>query len=202
MIASAGPLGCASSPPDYPTRLEPPGETRRAPGVSLEPRFATPTLRSHDERTQMLSPPLDSSHALELVETFLRAVQRGDATTLDALLSPGAVQQLMSGRDFRNAREYWRRRLTRLNYGALPLTPLFRPGDVQIRRASDRPSFLGSASDGGYHPREEGEIALTVRPSATHADNVRLFGQELTFVIVEDGEQLVIARILEDFQLL
>jgi len=101
-----------------------------------------------------------------------------------------------------SARKYWRRRLTRLNYDALPATSLFRPGDVQIRRADDAPSFVGSASDNGYRPRAEGEIALTVRPSTTHAGNVRLFGPELTFVIVDDGERLVIARILEDFQLL
>lgn len=202
MSCALGPLGCASSPPDYPTRLEPPGGPRRAPGVSIEPRFAAPTPASHDERKRVLAPPLDASQALELVEAFLRAVQREDATALDALLSPGAVQQLTSGRDFRSAREYWRRRLTRLNYDALPATSLFRPGDVQIRRADDAPSFVGSASDSGYRPRAEGEIALTVRPSTTHAGNVRLFGPELTFVIVDDGERLVIARILEDFQLL
>src|SRR5690554_7189693 len=60
------------------------------------PLFPYTTL-FRSERTRVLAPPLDASQALELVEAFLRAVQREDATALDALLSPGAVQQLTSG---------------------------------------------------------------------------------------------------------
>lgn len=198
----AGWVGCAAAPPDYGTRLEPATAPRRPPGVALERPFAPPTLASHDERTDVLLPPLDVSQARSLLNAFLVAVLAEDAETLEALLAPGAVQQLSSGRDFRSARDYWRRRLARLDYDALAVTSLYRPQDVQVRRTDDATSFLAPADDERHRPRHPRELALTVRPLTTHAGNTRLFGPELTFVIVDDGDGLVIARILEDFQLL
>lgn len=192
-------LACAGGPPRYETSLERPEAPRRPPGVSVERRFATPTSSDEDPRIVVVTPPLEVEEAKRAVDAFLSAVQRKDARALEPLLEPGATQQLTSGRELRSAREFWQRRLARLDYGALPEGPLFRAREIQVRREEDTsPPLAGESAGRG----PAGPLTLTVPLLVTHAGGTRLFGPSLTFVFTEVEGRLLIARILEDFQLL
>lgn len=188
---------CTAGPPDYPTLVDPPAAPRRPPGVALERRFVPPDLETRDPRTVVLVPPLDPADARRLVDAFFSAVRAEDIPSLDLLFAQGAVQQHASGRELRNAREYWRRRFARLDYEGLT-EPVYRTEDVRIRRPEDG----GEDPDGRLRPPATGELMLTLQPLTTHLQNLRVFGPELTFFVAEEDGRLVIARISEDFQLL
>lgn len=192
-------VGCSAGPPDFPTSVRPPSSLRRPPGVALERRFVSPTPDTRDERTTVLVPPLDVTEARRLIDAFFAAVQAEDSRSLDRLFARGAVQQLSSGRELRSARDYWQRRFARLDYRSLT-PPLYRDDEVRVRRAEDAGEEFTPDEPG--HPLRSGELSLTLQPLATHLQNVRVFGPELTFLVVEEEGRLVIARILEDFQLL
>jgi hypothetical protein len=170
-------------------------EPRRAPGISLDPQFAEPTTVEDEPRTLVLTPPVDSREAKQVLSRFLEAVVNEDITTLTRLLAPGALQQLGSGGEVRAAGDYWQKRLARLDYAPLRGEPLFRPEEVRLVRAESLPGPGGLRLE----PRQ---IALTMPVLTTHSGKVRLFGPELTFVISENGDRLTLARIIEDFQLL
>lgn len=191
--------GCTAGPPDFPTSVQPPSAPRRPPGVALERPFVPPKSDTQDERTTVLVPPLDVMEARRLIDAFFAAVQTEDSRSLDRLFARGAVQQLPSGRELRSARDYWQRRFARLDYQALT-PPIYRGHEVRVQRAED--ARQGLATDEPNHPLKSDELSLTLQPLTTHLQNVRVFGPELTFLVVEEEGRLVIARILEDFQLL
>jgi hypothetical protein len=181
---------------------EPPARERRPPGVPLERSFAPTSAASHDERTRVLTPPLDVGQARGLVEAFFEAVRSENLRALEDLLAADATQQSNAGRELRGAREYWERRLARLDYEALPEGALFREQDIEIRRAEDDAPADRPASDAEGASSGGAELALGVPLLITHAGTTRLFGPRLTFVFVERAGRLQIARILEDFQVL
>lgn len=202
-LAIAGvPIGCSKTPPRFPTTTERGTVARRPPGVPIERPFAPSTSASHDVRTRVLTPPLDVREAQRLVASFFRAVRTEDFRALEPLLTADAAQQSSAGRELRGAREYWQRRLARLDYGALPEGTLFREQDIEIRREDDEASGppRGDGASGGVPG--QGELVLGVPVLITHAGAARLFGPRLTFVFVEQEGHLLITRILEDFQLL
>lgn len=193
--------GCASGPPRYPTSLQPPTAPRRPPGVSLDRPFATPTVQTHDERLTVLVPPLDPVLGRQVVAAFFASVQAQDTQALGKTLAQHAVQQQMGGgKGYRDARDYWQRRFARLDYRALSNVSLYRPEDVDIRHTAKSPlPFPVGEEEPWSSPG--GALVLTVPLLTTHVGNTRLFGPFLSFTLVEENDQLVIARIAEEFQL-
>jgi hypothetical protein len=189
-----GTTACGGAP-RYPTSTKLLEVPRRAPGVSIDPQFAAPTATGEEPRTLVLTPPVDSRAARRTVEQFLEAVVNEDPTTLSRLLAPGALQQVGVGGEVRSAGDYWQKRLARFDYAALRGEPLFRPEEVRLVRADAEPGLHGLRLE----PRQ---VALSIPVITTHAGKMRLFGPSLTFVVTENGEQLTVTRIIEDFQLL
>jgi hypothetical protein len=194
--------GCSASTPSLETVTELPQEPRRPAGVAVDPVSNLPEARSSGAAEQglvVLRSPRDISAARLTVRRFFDAVVAGSADAVDELIDEEAWVQTGTQGNRQRARDFWRLRLSRLDYGALTGHSLYRDGEVETYRAADL-EHLG--------PRRvpplavQGDDVLVRVPIATQQlGRMRMFGDEIVFLLRPDGERYEIAEMFEDFRL-
>ena len=174
-------------------------EERQAPGVIVDPVFRLPPTspeQTTDQNVMVLRAPVDSSRALELVQDFFQAVVEESFTDLEATLSDKAWVTLGRNSDRHSAHNSWRARLLRLDYKALGHQVVFRLGEIETYRRVE-----------GNHPSSPlpltvtgDDLLLRVPIVTPRTGSVRLFGDEVWFLLKPDSNGYKIAELVENFQ--
>jgi hypothetical protein len=194
--------GCASSSPEIQTAAELSDEPRRAPAVAVDPAPGLPPATGSANSTRsmiVLTTPVASEAARDLVRTFFRAVLHEASEQLDQLIGDQAFIQTGSRSSRQSARAFWRTRLVRLDYAALAGQPVYRESEIEIYRAGDA-ELLASRRD--LKLRVAGDDVLVRVPVAqTRSGRVRVFGEEMLLLLRPHKSGYRIAEMAEDFQM-
>lgn len=175
---------------------------RRPPGVAVDPMPELP-LPSADASTAQgvvsLRQPPDLGRARETVRAFFHAVTTEDVLELESLLARDAAVQVdpQSGR--RKARDFWRMRLSQLDYDQVGSGAIFREAEVEWFR----PEAMHRLTQGGYPQLEllASDVVLRVPITTPTATKQHLFGPEIVFVLRPTPHGFRIAEMYEPFQL-
>lgn len=177
-------------------------EPRRATGIAVDPapEPPAPTAVAHTEQGfVVLRTPEDPEAAREVVRGFFRAVSQGSYAELEQLISEDAWLSAgaMAGRQ--KARQYWQLRLSRLDYGSLAGSSVFRDSELETYRAADLaalrpPRALGVVAQGE-------DVVVRVPIAAPRSGKTRLFGDEIVFVLRPKGSRYAIVDMAEEFTL-
>jgi hypothetical protein len=201
VLAFAG-VACASRAPQIQTASELPDEPRRAPGVAVDPAPGLPPATGSANSTRsmlVLTTPVASEAARDLVRAFFRAVLNEATEQLDQLIVEQAFIQTGSRSSRQSARTFWRTRLVRLDYAALAGQPVYRESEIEIYRADDA-ELLASRRD--LKLRVAGDDVLVRVPVAqTRSGRVRVFGEEMLLLLRPHKNGYRIAEMAEDFQM-
>lgn len=177
-------------------------EPRRAPAVAVDPAPSLPVAVSSADSAQsmvVLTTPVASDAARDLVRAFFRAVLNEATEQLDQLIAEQALIQTGSRSSRQSARAFWRTRLARLDYGALAGQPVYRESEIEVYRAEDM-ERLANRRD--LKLRVAGDDVLVRVPVAqSHSGRTRVFGEELLLLLRPHRDGYRIAELVEDFQL-
>lgn len=154
---------------------------------------------STSEAVISLRQPSDLNRARETVRAFFRAVAAEDTLELERLLDRDAALQLDSQSGRRKARDYWRMRLSQLDYDQLGSATVYREAEVEWFR----PDTIDGLIRDGYPPLEllANDVVLRVPVATPVATKQRLFGPEIVFVLRPTADGFRIAELYEPFQL-
>lgn len=177
-------------------------EPRRAPGVAVDPapELPAPEPAAHPEQgVVVLRTPQDPEAAREVVRAFFRAVAQGSYSEVEPFLADEAWLSAgtMSGRQ--RARQYWQTRLSRLDYGSLAGSSIFRETELETYRVRDLanlrpPRTLGVVA-------QPDDVIIRVPISIPKTGKTRLFGDEIVFVLRPKGNGYTIVDMAEDFNI-
>jgi hypothetical protein len=199
-----GLVACTSGehPLRFPSVSEQPGEPRRAPGVAVDPtpRLPEPTRTADSEQgLVVLRAPADIGQAQAVVKRFFRAVLHEAPDELEPLLGQSAWVRSAASGSVERAGSHWRARIARLDYGSLEGQLVYRESEMETYRPADleqlgRGRRVAAAADGD-------DVVVKVPICAPHGGRVRLFGDEITFVLrlYPDGYKII--EMAEDFRL-
>lgn len=196
--------GCsgADSALRFETASEPAADERRRPaGVALDPESRLPEPAARGDTAQLLvvlQPPADPNAAQAVVKAFFDAVIREDLAELEKLVDDDASLALDRQGSKRRARATWRTRLAQLDYDRLPARELYRESEVEIYKKDDFDRLTNRAL-----PQAElgdDDIVLRVPMLITKLDKVRLFGDEIVFVLKPEGRSFKIVEMIEPYQ--
>ena len=177
-------------------------ERRRPTGVAVDPASEVPEPMPQgkaDDALLVLRPPADLSAAYSVVRAFFAAVVKEDIAELERLLTDNASLDLDTQTGKRRASALWRSRLAQLDYDRLPAQELYRESEVEAYRKSDFEELETRS-----RPRVElgdEDVVLKVPLLVTKLDKVRVFGDEIVFVLTPLGRSFKIAEMIEPFQL-
>lgn len=175
---------------------------RQAPAVAVDPAPAlpapTPSAMSSEQLVVLQAPP--SEHADEvLVEEFFDAVTARDSNRLEHLFEVGAKTKTSAKATEVDALDFWKSRISRLDYSKLAGQSIYRRHAVEVYTARDLQT-LGSERS---LPVDIGsdQVAVRIPLHSPQSDKTRLFGNELVFLLTPTDDGLKISEIVEDFQL-
>jgi hypothetical protein len=200
LVATACATGSVA--PRFETTTSLSDDPRRAAGVAVDPATELPPASPQADSEQslvVLRAPPDPESAREMVREFFRAISRRSYSELEALVRQDAWLQAgaMSGRQ--NARQFWRTRLSRLDYGALSGSTVYRDSELETYRAQDVPKLrppraLGVSASGD-------DVVVRVPIASPRNGKTRLFGDEILFVLRPERGRYGIVEMAEDFSL-
>jgi hypothetical protein len=193
-------LGCAGSRADFPTVTRFPDDPRRAPGVAVDPTPELPKqeTRSSTERGLVsLRAPVDPSAARSVVREFFRLAVAEAASELDALFAQQAWVDSAGTRQ--PARQFWRSRLTQLDYKGLGGQLVYREAELESYRAEDQ-AALATTRRLPFQIQPD-EVVVRVPIAVSWTGRARLFGDEVVFRLRPNAGRYEIHEIIEDFRL-
>ena len=175
---------------------------RRAPGVAVDPAPELPAAAAsaHPEQgVVVLRAPQDPEAARDVVRGFFRAIGQGSFAELEPLLAEDAWLSAGASVGRQKARQYWQARLTRLDYGAIAGSLVFREGELETYRAADLaalrpPRSLGVVARGD-------DVVVRVPIASPRFGKTRLFGDEIVFLLRPKGSGYSIVDMAEEFML-
>ena len=175
---------------------------RRAPAVAVDPAPALPAPSASASAASalvVLAAPAGQYPDQHLVEEFFGAVAARDADRLEGLFQPGAKTRTGAQAAEVDALDFWKSRLSRLDYSKLAGQSIYRRHAIEVYRAED----LKALGNDRSVPVQvgEGQLAVRVPLQAPQSDKTRLFGDEIVFLLSRTERGLVIAEMVEDFQL-
>jgi hypothetical protein len=177
-------------------------EERTVPAVTLERETELPAAAPRANVLQhvvVLQPPLDAALARDVVRRFFNAVTREDLAQLEALLMPEAAILLDGQAGKRRAGEFWRARLSQLEYDKFTPSELYRPSQIETYRKPEteraRQRLRAAVT------LEDGDLLLAVPVLVTQREKVRAFGDTISFVLRATADGPRIAELVESFQL-
>ena len=197
---------CACSkgaePLRFPTATTLEDEPRRPAGVAVDPAPELPKAApggSAEAGLVVLSTPLDTESARQVVRAFFRATVEQDIERLEKLMDEQAYVQAGTAMGRQQAQPFWRLRLSRLDYGTLAGHMLYREAEMEVYRGEDiarlRPArTLGMAVQGD-------DVLVRVVIATPRSGRTRLFGDEIAFLLRPSGSAYKIVEMVEDFQL-
>lgn len=196
-------LGCSSGAPalEFPTTTELPDEPRRAPGVAVDPSAELPSARVQapvEQGVVVLEAPADPLAAREVVREFFRAMIQEQAEALDPIVEDDAWVLIGSQGSRQRVLSFYKMRLGRLDYEDLAGRLLYRESEVETYEAADV-ARLGA----GRHPPlhvEPGSVAVRVPIATPRAGRLRLFADEVWFLLRPSPNGWRVAQMVEDFQ--
>jgi hypothetical protein len=134
-----------------------------------------------------------------IVEEFFGAVTARDADRLEQLFEPGAKTRTSAQATEVDAVDFWKSRLARLDYSKLAGQSIYRRHAVEVYRADDLRN-LGNERSVPMAPADN-QLVVRVPLLSPQSDKTRLFGDEMVFLLSRTDTGLLIAEIVEDFQL-
>jgi len=175
---------------------------RRAPAVAVDPAPALPEASSHASASSalvVLAGPSSEYPDQRIVEEFFGAVAARDAGRLEQLFQAGAKTRTGAQATEVDAVDFWKSRLSRLDYSKLAGQSIYRRHAVEVYRAED----LQSLGNDRSVPVKVGSDQLAVRVplNSPQNDKTRLFGDEIVFLLSRTESGLLITEMVEDFQL-
>ena len=182
------------------TELE--DEPRHPPGVAVDPAPRLPRAApeaSSEQGLVVLSTPPDVGQGREVVQRFFRAALEEAPDQLQALMSQDAYASSSAGGSRQRAMAFWRNRLRRLDYGALSGQLVYRDSEIETYRAEDIPE-LRLARRPPLSARGS-ELVVRVPIAAPRLGRVRLFGDEIWFLLRPQLDGYTIVEMIEDFRL-
>jgi hypothetical protein len=203
LLATLVPLGCnrthALKFDTAPLASESP---RQAPGIAVDPAPALPSPQRQttlDSGLVVLQAPASSEGDEAVVQRFFEAVTDRDAEKLAKLLDSDAKTKTSAKATEMDALDFWKSRLARLDYSKLAGQSVYRRHSVEIYRTEDIRQ-LGAERSLPVEVRPQ-QVAVRVPLHSPQSDKVRLFGNEIVFLLTPTEHGLRIAEIVEDFQL-
>jgi hypothetical protein len=187
---------------EFQTRSPEPVTLRHAPGVAVDPAHELPAATrsaTHQNGLVVLQAPGNVQPDRALVESFFDAVTERDSGKLERLLAPNAKTKSSARATEIDALDFWKARLTRLDYGKLVGQGIYRRYSIEVYRPEDL-AVLGSDRNVPVNVGE-GEVAVRVPLYTSEVDKTRLFGSEIVFLLTPTSDGLRIVEIVEDFQL-
>lgn len=175
---------------------------RRAPAVAVDPATALPLPSPSAPATNgllVLQAPPSEYPDQRIVEEFFGAVTARDANRLERLFEPGAKTRTSAQATEVDAVDFWKSRLSRLDYSKLAGQSIYRRHAVEVYRAQDLRS-LGNDRTVPMAPVND-QLVVRVPLSSPQSDKTRLFGDEMVFLLSRTDGGLLITEIVEDFQL-
>ena len=202
LLIALSACGSGERPLRFATATELPDEPRHPPGVAVDPAPRLPQPASQADSDQglvVLSTPADVGQAHEVIERFFGAALQEAPDELQALLSQDAMISSAAAGSRQHARPFWRNRLARLDYGALSGQVVYRRGEVETYRAQDvsqlratrRPAISVSGSD----------VLVRVPITLPRLGQLRLFGNEIWFLLRPERDGYKIVEMIEDFRM-
>jgi hypothetical protein len=179
-----------------------PDAERTPPGVAIDPATELPKparVAQADDGVVVLQPPSDLNAASDVVRAFFRAVVDEDVVKLESVLDEQASLQLDAQSGRRRARDYWRLRLSQLDYQQLASKTVYKDSEVEWYRSEDMPRLTRR----GQPALElvEGDVVLRVPIITTKLNKERLFGDEIVFVLRPSTTTFRITEMIEPFQM-
>ena len=175
---------------------------RRAPAVAVDPAPALPAAQHRataDRGLVVLEAPASQRADQSVIQRFFEAVEERDADKLESLFQSGAKAKTSATAAEMDAVDFWKSRLSRLDYSKLAEKSIYRRHAVEIYTAQDL-RLLGT--DRQLPVEVVGEqIAVRVPLLPSEADKNRLFGDEIVFLLTPSEGGLRISEMIEDFQL-
>ena len=187
---------------EFKTQSLEPEPPRRAPGVAVDPAHELPPPAASQDAQgglAVLKAPASAEPDEGLVERFFQAVTERDANRLEMLLLPGAKLRTSAQAGEVDALDFWKSRLSRLDYSKLGGQSIYRRHAVEVYRGDDL-RILGNERHLPASVEHE-QVLIRVPLHAVEGDKVRLFGSEIVFVLAPTADGLRIAEMIEDFQL-
>ena len=175
---------------------------RRAPAVAVDPAPALPPPSFQAPASSalvVLSAPSSEYPDQRVVEEFFGAVAARDADRLEQLFQPGAKTRTSAQAAEVDAVDFWKSRLSRLDYSKLEGQSIYRRHAVEVYRAEDLES-LGNDRSVPFGVKSD-QVVVRVPLHAPQNDKTRLFGDEIVFLLSRTDSGLRIAEMVEDFQL-
>lgn len=179
-----------------------PEEPRRAPGVAVDPNLEPPPAgvdATTSEGLVVLKEPADPEAARDIVREFFRAVASASFEKVEPLIGEESWLQAGAMMGRQRARDFWRQRMSRLDYAALGGAPIYRDSEMETYRAQDlgrmRPPRSLNVGVQGQ------DVVVRVPIVSPRAGKTRLFGDEILFVLRPDQGRYSIIEMSEDFQL-
>jgi hypothetical protein len=175
---------------------------RRAPAVAVDPAPALPPMQRHataDRGLLVLEAPASERADESFVRRFFEAVKERNSDKLESLFHSGAKAKTSATATEMDAVDFWKSRLSRLDYSKLAEQSIYRRHAVEIYTEQD----LKQLSTERQLPVEVvGEqVAVRVPLLSPETDKNRLFGDEIVFLLVPSERGLRIVEMVEDFQL-
>lgn len=198
----AGCVGSASALQFETTSELPLSEPRRPPAVAVDPEPEVPEPSPDGEADRallVLTPPVDLSAAYQVIQQFFEAVLREDIARLEELLEADASLELDPQGGKRRASALWRSRLSQIEYDRVPSQELYRESQIESYRKADVERL--AARTRAELSLESDDVVLRVPLLVTKLDKVRIFGDEILFVLRPSGRSFKIAEMVEPFQL-
>jgi hypothetical protein len=179
-----------------------PDAGRRPAGVAVDPATELPKpvrVAQADDGVVVLQPPSDLKAASDVIRAFFRAVVDENIALLESVLDEQASLQLDAQSGRRRARDYWRLRLTQLDYQQLASKTIYKDSDVEWYRSEDMPRLARR----GQPALElvEGDVVLRVPIATPKLNKERLFGDEIVFVLRPSATTFRITEMIEPFQM-
>jgi hypothetical protein len=179
-----------------------PAKSPRAPGVAVDPAPALPPPQPNASASSglvVLTAPESEQADRALVETFFDAVTSRDAGRLERLFATGAKAKTGAKSTEVDAIDFWKSRLSRLDYSKLSGQSVYRRHAVEIYREPDL-KVLGGDRQLPVNVTAD-QVAVRVPVHSPQTDKTRLFGDEIVFLLTPTEGGLRIVEVVEDFQL-
>ncbi len=182
-----------------PLGSEPP---RRAPAVAVDPAPALPEAEpqaSAQAGFVVLRAPSAERPDQAVIQDFFQAVSERDSEKLEDLFQSGAKVKTSATSGGMDAIDFWKSRLSRLDYSKLAGQTIYRSHAIEVYRAEDLHRLEAERSV----PVSVAEHQLAVRVPLHPPETIkaRLFGDEIVFLLTPTDHGLRIAEMVEDFQL-
>lgn len=167
----------------------------------MDPPSALPSpseTADPEEGVASLRLPLAESSARALSRAFFRAIVAEDMPTLATLVMPDATFSAPSSTPRARVLDVYRARTQRFDYLALAEEAIYEEGLVRIYRFDDfdEETTLAVARPAAMKP---GDLLLRVPIVQTETSAGKVFGDEISLVIGQDGNEARIRAVVEEF---